>query len=80
MIKSIEIEISEAVVFQISSPPMCMVLRKDDKEECEAWLIGNLRQDLTPKKGSQLPTNGDILCYFVFLNSRNMKKKINKIK
>ena len=52
-----------------------MVLRKDYKEVCEEWLISNLLQDLTPKKGSQLSTNEDVLRYFVFLNRRTMEKQ-----
>ncbi|GBM44748.1 hypothetical protein AVEN_83876-1 [Araneus ventricosus] len=66
----------EVVVLQISSPLSSKrpVLRKDDRELCEARLIDNLLQDLTPKKGSQMPTNGDVLRYFVFLNRGLMHK------
>ena len=47
----------------------------------EAWLLGNLVKDLTPKKGCQLPTNGDVLHYFVFLNrGPRQKDKIDVIK
>lgn len=57
----------EVVVLQISSPPKHPVLRKDDKEVYEVWLIGNLLQVLTPKKGSQLPLNGDVFHHIRFL-------------
>ena len=56
----------QEVVPPISSIPNCPVLRKDDRDVSEAWLIGNLLQDLTPKKGSQLLTNENVLHYFVF--------------
>lgn len=59
---------------QISSPPGRPFLRNDVRVICEAWLIGNILQDLTPKKGSQLPTNGDVLRYFIFLNRGPMQK------
>ncbi|GBM85475.1 hypothetical protein AVEN_114589-1, partial [Araneus ventricosus] len=66
----------EVSVPQISSPPSSKrpVLRKYDREVCEAWLIRNLLQDLTPKKGSQMPMKGDVLRYFVFLNRGPMWK------
>ena len=44
-------------------------LRKDAVDDTlEAWLIGKLLLDLEPKVGSQLPTNGDVLRLFIYLN------------
>ena len=48
---------------------------------CEAWLMGNLLQDFTTKRGSQLPMNGNVLHYFVFLNrGTTQKNEMNIIK
>ena len=58
----------------------CPILRNDPKKVSEAWLLGNLLEDLTPKKGCQLPTNGDELRYFVFLNcGPRQKDKRNSV-
>src|ERR1044072_343127 len=52
-------------------------LRKDTLEDeviPQDWLIGKLLLDLEPKKGAQLPTNGEVLRTFLYLNRGPMKK------
>ena len=53
-------------------------LRKDTLEDeviPQDWLIGKLLLDLEPKKGAQLPTNGEVLRTFLYLNRGPMKKE-----
>ena len=53
----------------IPSQPCRPSLRKDDIDETsQAWLIGKLKPDLHPTVGCQLPTCGDVLKYFIYLN------------
>jgi len=45
------------------------ILRKDKFDDTEeAWLLGKLLPDLQPRVGSQLPTNGEVLRLFFYLN------------
>lgn len=74
MSEDMELQPPEGMVQPLLSTLNRPVLRKDDGEAPQAWLIGNLLQDLAPKKGSQLPTNGDVLRFFVFLNRGPMQK------
>ena len=38
--------------------------------ENEHWLLGELLENLEPKIGSQLPTNGEVLRHFVYMQNK----------